>query len=162
MFNFFIFSSCIDISYDGPNGNVDRVYKNGSSSTADVISVIAKLKEMRYRFRIRYTIHKKNIETFVEDIEKIITFFRPERVITSVVTEQFDESDNMILKAGYNALLYKWSVNEIDIPVCDIFCESCKGCDIRRPNLHYYVGSEEHEKLDGSEIEFNHFNKKGK
>ena len=152
----------VDISYDGVNGNVDRIYQGGKSSTEDVIQVLAKLHEMDFKFRIRYTIHKKNINTFVEDIEKIITFFDPLRIITSEVNEQFNKEDNQKLKYGYAMLRWKWQNNEILTPICDLFCDNCDGCGIRRMNLHYYVGDKEYEKLNGAQIEFNHFEKKEK
>ncbi len=115
---------------------------------------------MKYTFRIRYTIHKKNINTIVKDIEKILQHFNPKRIITSEVTEQFDENDYVILSKTYSELRWKWQNNEIQIPICDLFCDICNGCSIRRPNLHYYVGDKDHKKVGGSLIPFNHFEKK--
>ena len=147
----------ISISYDGLEGNVDRIYRGGKSSTMTVVEVLAKLTALDFKFRVRYTIHKKNILHMMDDIKKLNKHFTPERIITSEVNEQYDISDWELLRKNYTTLKYMWQQNEIQIPICDVFCESCDGCGIRRDNLQYFVGDKEFNKKAYSEIEFNHF-----
>lgn len=119
----------IDISFDGVDGNVDRVYKDGSSSTVDVIKVLAKLHGYNLKWRLRYTIHKNNIDHFVKDITNITKHFAPLRVIKNVVHEQLTEDDLIKLEEGYQILKQAWNSNQISSPVCDLFCDSCTGCE---------------------------------
>jgi sulfatase maturation enzyme AslB (radical SAM superfamily) len=129
----------ISISFDGIKGNVDRIYRNGKQSVYDVIEALAKLHYLGKPFRIRYTIHKNNIDTIVEDIEDIIKHFNPLRIITSEVTSLFDEEDFKKIFESYSILRNKWYNNEIQIPICELFCETCDGCSITRSKLQYSI-----------------------
>jgi len=132
----------ISISFDGWNGNVDRIYRNGKQSREDVLEALSNLSYLSLPFRIRYTIHKKNINTIVEDIELIIKNFHPQRIITSEVSNQFDKNDFKKIYDAYQELRYKWNNNEIEIPICNIFCDTCDGCSITRNKLQYYLKDE--------------------
>ena len=149
----------ISISYDGWNGNADRIYRNGKESKMDVITALSYLSYLDLPFRIRYTIHSKNLFTIIEDIEKIIKSFKPLRIITSEVTEDIENVENgfNILKKTYYELQRKWQNNEITIPICDLFCESCDGCSLSRGKLQYYVQDKKYEKDSRSFEDFNHF-----
>ena len=149
----------ISISYDGLEGNVDRIYQDKRESTIDVVSVLSKLSVLEFPFRIRYTIHKKNLYHVVEDITSILKHFKPLRIITSEVTEQLDDEDKHKVQRIYNLLREKWNNNEITVPICDVFCDTCDGCTIRRDNLHYFVGDKEFQKQSYDEVAFNHFEK---
>jgi hypothetical protein len=35
-----------------------------------------------------------------------------------------------------------WKNNELDFPVCELFCDMCDGCSARRPHLNYYLKDE--------------------
>jgi len=137
----------IDISFDGDKGNVERVYKDGGSSTEDVIMVFSKLKVYNLRWRLRYTIHKKNIDTFVYDIKKLIKHFKPERVIKNVVYHELDENDLSMLEKGFEELKKNWD-NKKDTPICDLVCDTCDGCSMTFENYanHTPVGTSVHPK----------------
>jgi sulfatase maturation enzyme AslB (radical SAM superfamily) len=129
----------ISISFDGIKGNVQRVYSNGKQSVYDVIEALAKLTYLGKRFRIRYTIHKDNIDTILEDIEDIMNNFKPLRIITSEVNSLFDSEDYRKIFIAYNTLKDKWNNGEIQIPICELFCETCTGCSITRSKLQYSI-----------------------
>ena len=62
----------LDISFDGV-GNGERVYRNGKKSAPTVLKALAMLSAideeiMKFRWRIRYTIHEANIDRWKEDI----------------------------------------------------------------------------------------------
>jgi len=147
----------ISISFDGWNGNIDRIYRNGKQSREDVVTALSNLSYLKLPFRIRYTIHPKNINTILEDIETIIKNFKPLRIITSEVNELLTDDDMKKLHETYMTLQYMWNNNEIDIPICDLFCETCTGCSITRNKLQYYVQDKKYTKDIYSEIGFNHF-----
>jgi sulfatase maturation enzyme AslB (radical SAM superfamily) len=136
----------ISISFDGWKGNVDRIYKSGKQSREDVISALTKLSYLELDFRIRYTIHPKNVDTVIEDIEKIIDNFKPLRIITSEVTSDLSEEDFKKLYITYQEIQRKWNNNEIQIPICDIVCETCDGCSVKRNKLHYYLKDDSYSK----------------
>jgi len=150
----------VEVSFDGKNGNVDRIYKTGEDSTADVVEVLAKLSELSLKFRIRYTVHKKNIDHFVGDIRTLLALFNPERIITYQVEEQLDDKDRAKLNRGHDELRWYWQTQEIQTPVCGLFCDNCDGCGIRRMNLHYYIGDKNIKKYEADPGKFHHFDKK--
>jgi len=150
----------LDISFDGMKGNVDRVYHDGKSSSEDMLTVLSKLKLINVQYRLRYTIHKKNLDHFVEDILKIIEHFSPYRVILGEVMEQFDEADMKVLQISKNSLLALWNKQKLLTPICELFCESCNGCSIQRNELSLYVDSNEIKRPLVSVGLFNDFNYK--
>jgi len=147
----------ISVSFDGWNGNEDRIYRNGKQSREDVVEALSNLSYLNLPFRIRYSIHPKNLDHVLKDMENLITLFKPKRIITSEVTELLSENDFQKLYQIYKTLQYKWINHEIEIPICDIFCENCDGCTITRNKLQYYVKDFRYEKNSREEIPFNHF-----
>jgi len=128
----------IDVSFDGV-GNKDRVFHNGMESTPFMVKIFKKLLENNFRFRIRYTIHKLNIRRASEDITKIIKTFRPERLITSVAWDTLSEKDLKLLDSMKENLRLSWINNEIQSPVCSLFCDICDGCSIRKEIKTYFT-----------------------
>ena len=149
----------ISISFDGWKGNVDRIYRNGKQSREDVVIALSNLKTLELPFRIRYTIHPKNIDTVIEDIEDIIKFFNPQRIITSETTSLFTDEDFKKLYQTYKLLQMKWNNGEITTPVCDIFCDTCDGCSVKRSKLQYYIKGERYSRDERNVgLTFNQFN----
>lgn len=128
----------IDISFDGMDGNIDRIYHSGDSSTKDVVMVFSKLTAHNLRWRLRYTVHKNNINTFDEDILKLIKHFNPERVIKNVAYEQLNKDDLVTLANGFNTLKYDWDVNK-KTPICELVCDTCDGCPKTRMQIADYT-----------------------
>jgi sulfatase maturation enzyme AslB (radical SAM superfamily) len=147
----------ISISFDGIKGNVDRIYRNGKQSAYDVIEALAKLRYLDKPFRIRYTIHKNNIDTIVEDIEDIIKHFNPLRIITSEVNSLFSKEDYKKVMQAYIILKNKWNNGEIQIPVCEIFCETCDGCSVTRSKIQTSIEDKKMVKNHRSIGEFKDF-----
>lgn len=138
--NFFYKSGqlSIDISFDGV-GNSDRVFHNGMDSTKTIIKILSKLNENRVKFRIRYTIHKLNINYLYEDMKKIINTFKPVRLITSVAWDQINSDDVENLKMIKNQLRDDWINNSIKTPICELFCDMCNGCGERKQLKTYFT-----------------------
>jgi sulfatase maturation enzyme AslB (radical SAM superfamily) len=128
----------IDVSFDGV-GNKDRVFHNGMESTPFMVKIFKKLLENNFRFRIRYTIHKLNIRRASEDITRLIKTFRPERLITSVAWDTLNEKDMKLLDSIKQDLRLSWINNEIQSPVCSLFCDICDGCSIRKEIKTYFT-----------------------
>ena len=128
----------IDVSFDGV-GNKDRVFHNGMESTPFMVKIFKKLLENNFRFRIRYTIHKLNIRRSYEDITKIIQTFKPERLITSVAWDTLGEKDLKLLDTIKENLRVDWINNDIQSPVCSLFCDICDGCSIRKEIKTYFT-----------------------
>ena len=128
----------IDISFDGI-GNSDRVFHNGMSSTGTMLKIFSKLNENGVKFRIRYTIHNKNINFLREDMERIINLFKPTRLITSVAWDQIDESGAEKLTQVKNQLRDQWINKSITTPVCELFCDICSGCGERKQLKTYFT-----------------------
>jgi len=133
----------LDISFDGMKGNVDRVYHNGKSSSEDMLTILSKLKLISVQYRLRYTIHKKNLDHFVQDILKLIKHFSPHRVILGEVMEQFDDEDMKLLETNKKSLLDLWNNQKLLTPVCELFCDTCNGCSIQRDELSLYTDNNE-------------------
>ena len=128
----------IDISFDGI-GNSDRVFHNGMSSTGTMLKIFSKLNENGVKFRIRYTIHSKNIDFLREDMERIINLFKPTRLITSVAWDQIDETGAEKLTQVKNQLRDQWINKSITTPVCELFCDICSGCGERKQLKTYFT-----------------------
>ena len=128
----------IDVSFDGV-GNKDRVFHNGMESTPFMVKIFKKLLENNFRFRIRYTIHKLNIRRASEDITKMIKTFKPERLITSVAWDTLGEKDLKLLDSVKENLRLSWINNDIQSPVCSLFCDICDGCSIRKEIKTYFT-----------------------
>lgn len=128
----------IDISFDGI-GNVDRVTHNSKDSTPLMISVFRNLIENNIKFRIRYTIHNKNINYLYEDMTRIVSTFKPTRLITSVAWELLDENDFEKLENAKKLLRDDWINKRISAPVCELFCDMCNGCGERKELKTYFT-----------------------
>jgi len=118
----------LEISFDGVEGNSERIYPNGKNSTKDVVEVLFKLKEINTNYRIRYTVHKKNVKFFENDILKIMKYFKPERIILSEYENDLSSDELKHIEKIKNILIKKYYNNEIDIPICMKYDEMCKVC----------------------------------
>jgi len=116
----------LDISFDGM-GNNERIYRGGKSSTPDVIGVLSILSFKKIDYRIRYTINRSNFSDFERDIISIMDSFSPKRIILNTVSEISKETKEIVDK-GKEELVKKWNNQEIKIPICDYFCNTCNGC----------------------------------
>jgi len=139
MDNFFYKKGMIstDVSFDGL-GNDKRVFENGDPSTPSMIKIFKKLNKYGFKYRIRYTIQKSNIDFLYKDIKKIINTFRPIRLITSVDWEGLEDLDQVYLREVTKILRKDWESGEIKTPVCEMFCDMCNGCDSVKKSITYY------------------------
>lgn len=143
-----------DISFDGV-GSQDRVYYSGKDSTPDVIKTFGMISdynrevgfENRIRWRARYTIHHSNISCFAKDILMIATTFGPDRIVTSIDNGLNDQEDpestekiNWMLKEQIDFLRTQWKLNNLNSPVCHMFCDMCNSCGERKDHRFYYSG----------------------
>lgn len=128
----------IDVSFDGI-GNGDRVFHNGKSSTSTMIEILKRLVLTGFRYRIRYTIQKNNIDFWYDDIRHLIKTFRPQRVITSVAWTTLATEDMIKLQAGKTYLRDLWINNKVIVPICSLFCDICSGCGERKEITSYFT-----------------------
>lgn len=130
----------IDVSFDGI-GNQDRVFHDGSSSTSSMIKVLTNLVKNNFRFRLRYTIQKNNIDHWYEDITKLMKLFKPERVITSVAWSTLENHENSkeLLEIGKSKFRNDWINKKTTIPVCELFCDMCNGCGEKKDIKAYFT-----------------------
>jgi sulfatase maturation enzyme AslB (radical SAM superfamily) len=130
----------IDISFDGV-GNQDRIFHDGSSSTSSMIKVLTNLVKNNFRFRLRYTIQKNNIEYWYEDITKLSKIFKPDRIITSVAWSTIENQENYeeLLELGKNKFRKDWINKDIVVPICELFCDMCNGCGERKEIKTYFT-----------------------
>lgn len=127
----------LDISFDGI-GNGDRVTKAGTSSTPLMLKIFARLNNANVPFRLRYTMHKGNINNLYEDIKLISQKIKPHRIITSVAWDTLDDDGIKQLYVAKELLRKDWFSGEIKIPVCELFCDACNGCGVRKDIKTYY------------------------
>ena len=128
----------IDVSFDGI-GNKDRVYHNGMDSTKSMIEVFTNLVKNKFRYRMRYTIHKFNINYVYNDMTKLIKTFNPERMITSVAWDTLTQKDIEKLTEIKNQLRNDWINKAVSVPVCELFCDMCNGCGERKELKTYFT-----------------------
>jgi sulfatase maturation enzyme AslB (radical SAM superfamily) len=128
----------IDVSFDGV-GNKDRVYHNGMDSTRSMIEVFTNLVKNKFRYRMRYTIHKFNINHVYKDMTKLIKTFNPERMITSVAWDTLSQKDIEKLTEIKNQLRNDWINKAVSVPVCELFCDMCNGCGERKELKTYFT-----------------------
>lgn len=138
--NYFVKNGLVslDISFDGV-GNEDRIFHNGKESTKFVIKSFKKMIENDIEFRIRYTIHKKNIENAYQDISRIIRTFKPKRLITSVAWDTLDLRHTKMINSLKQNFRQDWINKEINVPICELFCDMCNGCGTRNEIKTYYT-----------------------
>lgn len=127
----------IDISFDGI-GNKERVFHNGEQSTSAMLKIFKKLNDNGIRFRIRYTLHNLNIHNAYEDISRIVQTFGPQRVITSVAWDTLDKDQINSLRSLRDRLREDWINKVITVPICELFCDMCNGCDDRKELKTYF------------------------
>lgn len=127
----------LDISFDGI-GNKERVTHSGKDTTSTMINIFKKLNQFNVKYRIRYTIHKLNVSNMYDDITRLAKTFQPQRIITSVAWSQLSEDNIKSLQEAKNKLRYDWSKSLITIPVCELFCDSCDGCGVRKDIKTYF------------------------
>jgi sulfatase maturation enzyme AslB (radical SAM superfamily) len=128
----------IDVSFDGV-GNKDRVFHNGLDSTKSMIEIFLKLNQNGFRYRMRYTIHKFNINHVYKDMTKLIKTFNPERMITSVAWDTLSPKDIDKLSEIKNQLRNDWINKAVLVPVCELFCDMCSGCGERKELKTYFT-----------------------
>jgi sulfatase maturation enzyme AslB (radical SAM superfamily) len=128
----------IDVSFDGV-GNKDRVFHNGTDSTKSMIDVFTNLVKNKFRYRMRYTIHKFNINYVYKDMTKLIKTFNPERMITSVAWDTLSPKDIEKLSEIKNQLRNDWINKAVSVPVCELFCDMCSGCGERKELKTYFT-----------------------
>jgi len=128
----------IDISFDGL-GNGERVMHNGMKSTPAMIKVFKNLVKHNFKYRIRYTIQKTNINKLYDDISSIISLFKPERLITSVAWDTLDDFDLIHLNEVKEMFRDDWKNNNVKTPICELFCDMCGGCDERKELKTYFT-----------------------
>ena len=128
----------IDVSFDG-TGNRNRIFLNGMDSTQSMLKVFANLKKSKFKYRIRYTIHKLNARYAYEDISMIIKTFNPLRVITSVAWDTLSKKD--LERLTQMKLLFRddWINTRITVPICELFCDMCDGCGERKQLKTYFT-----------------------
>mgnify|MGYP003585972625 CR=1 FL=1 len=153
----------IDISFDGV-GNKERVTHSGKDTTFTMLEVFKKLNQYKVEFRLRYTIHKLNINKLYEDINYIAKTIKPKRIITSVAWSQLCEKEVKHLEEVKHKLRFEWNNNLITIPVCEMFCDTCNGCGVRKEIKTYFSdeGNVTTFKNNESAPKFNDFKQKEK
>ena len=127
----------IDISFDGI-GNQERIFHNGEQTTSAMLKIFKRLNQAGIRFRIRYTVHNLNIHGAYEDLKRIVKTFGPDRVITSVAWDTLTQDEINYLRTLKNLLREDWINKTITVPICELFCDMCNGCDDRKELKTYF------------------------
>jgi len=128
----------LDISFDGI-GNGERVTHNGKSSTPLMLKIFNRLNKTSIPFRLRYTIQSSNINNLHNDITLLAKTFTPLRIITSVAWSNLSTSDIQLLDEHKESLRKDWIDGDLNIPVCELFCDMCNGCDNRKELKTYFT-----------------------
>lgn len=151
----------LDISFDGI-GNKERITHSGIESTSFMLQIFRKLQTYNVQFRLRYTIHNGNINNLYDDIMLISKSIKPLRIIISVAWSTLTEDDLNTLKKAKEKLLTSWINKETTIPICELFCNYCNGCDIRKDIKTYFTneGNVSMYKNNESSPKFNDFKEK--
>jgi sulfatase maturation enzyme AslB (radical SAM superfamily) len=127
----------LDISFDGI-GNGQRVTKAGTSSTPLMLKIFNRLNNAQIPFRLRYTMHSGNINNLYNDIKLISQKIKPKRIITSVAWDTLDNDGLNLLQQHKESLRKDWFDGNIQVPVCELFCDACNGCGARKDIKTYY------------------------
>lgn len=153
----------LDISFDGI-GNKERITHNKKESTDIILNTFRQLSKYNVEFRLRYTIHQHNINNLYNDIIMISKTIKPKRIITSVAWSTLSDRDLVNLDNVKQLLRDDWKNNEIIIPVCELFCDTCNGCGVRKEIKTYFTdeGNVNTFKNYESAPEFNDFKKGNK
>jgi sulfatase maturation enzyme AslB (radical SAM superfamily) len=140
----------LDISFDGI-GNSERVFHNGEVSTYKMLELFKKLNNNKIKYRIRYTIQKLNIKNLYDDLNNIIKFIKPDRIITSIAWSTLTKEQLDYLKEVKNILRFDWMENKINTPICEFFCDMCNGCGVQKEFKSYYSNDGNINKLKNSD-----------
>ena len=137
----------LEISYDG-SGQDRRTYKNGKSTREEVEYILSIIKPDA----IRYTIHKSNYNSALEDIiklcmkyPKVVVNFYETELETLVSIEEYKQS----LKSKCEYIFTK-----LKVPICHLACRTCIGC-----NYEEFDGINYNSKfvINNNAGDFNHF-----
>lgn len=128
----------IDVSFDGI-GNSERIFHDGTDSTASMIKILSRLAANNVRYRIRYTIQASNVEHCRSDITRLINTFKPDRVITSVAWSDLSDEQLASLKTVKEQMRDDWRAGRVSKPVCEFFCDMCNGCGERKELKTYFT-----------------------
>lgn len=151
----------IDISFDGI-GNGDRIFHNGMDSTNSMITIFKKMNNHGMKYRIRYTIQRNNIDYLYEDVNRIMNTFKPQRLITSVAWTTLLDEDYEKLNNAKELFRKDWINKTINIPICEMFCDMCNGCSVKKEHKSYFSDEGNIAIYDNSKLvpKFNHFKNK--
>lgn len=151
----------LDISFDGI-GNEERKLKSGKSVTKDLLTIFKNLRILKIPFRVRYTVHPKNVNFLVQDFEAIDKTIHPGRIIVSIAYELLQDGDEKKIEESKNIILKKFSHHEITASICNWVCECCDGCTCMKEfNSYYsYEGNINKIRFTESSGKFNHFKEK--
>ena len=152
----------LEISYDG-KGQDRRVFKNGTSSRCIVENVLKYVKVDA----IRYTIHKDNYDSALEDIislcmeypKIVVNFYEQEldSVFSGLKSKDlpFEVSSTQEYKE-YLKKRFEYIFTRLKKPICHLACKTCMGC-----NYEEFDGINYNSKFEVNENagEFNHFTK---
>lgn len=127
----------LDISFDGL-GNSERVTKSGKDTTQLMLNIFKKLNYYNIDFRIRYTIHKKNVDVLYDDLFNIANFIKPKRIITSIAWSLLNKKDINNIEITKEKLRQDWIDKRIQIPICEFICDMCSGCSIKKDIKTYF------------------------
>jgi sulfatase maturation enzyme AslB (radical SAM superfamily) len=152
----------LDISFDGL-GNKERITHSGKESTPLMLKIFRNLNRLNIPFRLRYTMHNHNINNLYNDISLIAKTIKPQRIITSVAWSTLDDDGLKQLGIAKDLLRADWADGKIQIPVCELFCDTCDGCGERKEIKTYYSdeGNVTTYKNYESAPKFNDFKEKG-
>ena len=128
----------VDVSFDGL-GNSQRVLRNGKQTTPFMLDIFKKLHKHNLPFRLRYTIHKENVRVFDKDIRNIAKFIKPKRIITSIAYATLSKDDIDFIESAKTEIHNDFKRGTIDIPICEMCCETCKGCSKSKQFKSYYT-----------------------
>lgn len=151
----------LDISFDGV-GNEERKLKSGKSVTKDLLTIFRNLNTLKIPFRVRYTVHNKNIDFLVQDFEAIEKTIRPARIIVSIVHAALEGDGQRKLERAKNIIIKKFLNHDINVPICSWVCEYCDGCTCKKEFNSYYSddGNINKIRFNESSGKFNHFKEK--
>ena len=151
----------LDISFDGV-GNEERKLKSGKSVTKDLLTIFRNLNTLKIPFRVRYTVHNKNIDFLIQDFEAIEKTFHPGRIIVSIAHGTLGDDDEKKLKESKNIIIKNFLNKTIKTPICDWACEYCSECTCKKEFNSYYNDEGNINKIRFTEPsgKFNHFKEK--
>jgi len=147
-----------DISFDGFDDK-RRVDKSGKPVVDKIIKCLNNFEELNIPYRISYTLHKANLNSFINDFIQIRERFKNcQRIILRVnFKEVVSELHMKSLEEFKQYLKQVMSVVYIylRIPICEWVCNLCD-VNCKSTTVKYVVANEE----EDSEMVFNKFTKR--